>query len=332
MSKTPATDPQALTTRLSTEPHASGTLRARVCSLMGWFLLAAAGPALALSGGAGSAALTADSPWAGVGSLSVNGQLFTATLIAPGYVLTAAHVAAGADPTTVQFQTAGGNTFASGASAIFVNPSYTGSTVGNVPGDPFIPADLAIIRLAQTVPLSVPVYSLYGGDLLGQTVSLVSHGGSRTLATTGANRVDRVFLNAEGDPQTYLFDFDGPDLTSNQIGPDQPRNGSLGGNVEASLVDGDSGSAAFIYANGQWQLAGINTFRVSFEGGPTEQGAFGTGGAGVVLSDQLAWIQSVITAPVPEPEHWAMLLAGLGITGWASRRRQQPSNSRQLTA
>jgi hypothetical protein len=26
-------------------------------------------------------------------------------------------------------------------------------------------------------------------------------------------------------------------------------------------------------------------------------------------------------APVPEPETWALMLAGLGLVGWAARRR-----------
>mgnify|MGYP006183190499 CR=1 FL=1 len=43
-------------------------------------------------------------------------------------------------------------------------------------------------------------------------------------------------------------------------------------------------------------------------------------------------IEGNVLAPVPEPETWAMLLAGLGITGWAVRRRQQPSSSHQLAA
>jgi len=282
---------------------------------------------LALTGGAGAAALAPDSPWAGVGSLSVNGQLFSATLIAPGYVLTAAHVAAGADPATVQFQTAGGTTFASGASAIFVNPGYTGSTVGNVVGDPSNHADLAIIRLAQTAPLSVPVYSVYGGSLLGQDLSMVSHGGSATVATTGANQADIVFQDVQGTAQSYLFDYDGPNLSTNRIGSNAPANGTLGSNVEASLIGGDSGSAAFVYANGQWQLAGINTYRVSFAGGSTDPTAFGTGGGGIVLSGQQAWIQSVITT-VPEPESaWMMLVGLVALGGWTQKvaRRTHPA-------
>jgi len=29
------------------------------------------------------------------------------------------------------------------------------------------------------------------------------------------------------------------------------------------------------------------------------------------------------TAPVPEPEAWGLMLSGLGLVGWAARRRKQ---------
>jgi hypothetical protein len=32
--------------------------------------------------------------------------------------------------------------------------------------------------------------------------------------------------------------------------------------------------------------------------------------------------QVITAAPVPEPESYAMLLAGLGLVGWAARRRE----------
>ena len=287
-------------------------------------------PAWALSGGAGAAELALDSPWTGVGSLNVNGQLFSATLIAPGYVLTAAHVAAGAALSSIRFQTNGGTSFASGASAIYVNPGYTGATTGNLAGDPSVHADLAIIRLSEAAPLSVPVYSVFGGSLSGRTLSLVSYGGSATLATTGANRVDKVFADTQGAAQTYLFDFDGPDLSTNRIGANTLANGTLGAGVEASLVSGDSGSAAFVYANGAWQLAGVNTFQVNFPAGPSSAGSFGTGGGGVTLASQNAWIQSVVLAPVPEPETGWMLLTGLAMLG--SLRKTRASRMRRHRA
>lgn len=303
-------------------PAKTGCALARAAR--GWVALAwlagAASPALALSGGAGSAPLAPDSPWTGVGSLSVNGQLFTGTLIAPGYVLTAAHVAGGASPANVIFRSAGGHSFSSVASEIHVNPAYSGSSRGNVLGDPTNHADLAIVKLAQAAPDTLPRYALYSGPILGQVISLVSFGRSTTQASTGVNRVDRVFDDTQGVGQSYLFDVDGPDLSSNRIGAHVPANGTLGSGAEAGLISGDSGSAAFVQVGGQWQLAGINSFAITFAPGPTTLGAHGSGGGGIVLAGQQAWIQSVI-APVPEPHSAWMMLGGLlALGGWRLRR------------
>lgn len=37
----------------------------------------------------------------------------------------------------------------------------------------------------------------------------------------------------------------------------------------------------------------------------------------------------VVTSPVPEPETWAMLLSGLGLIGWAGRRRARAAKANQ---
>ena len=277
--------------------------------------------ASALVGGAGVADNSANSPWAGVGSLNIGGGLFTGTLIAPGYVLTAAHVVAGADPANITFQVNAGTSFSVAASQVFIHPDYTASTAGNLPGDPTNHSDLAIIKLAGTVGVDVPFYNLYGGNLLGADLNFVSYAGSSTVKKTGENMADALFTNAAGSNQTYIFDYDGPDLSSNQIGPNISRNGTLGANREASLVNGDSGSAAFVFANGQWELAGINTFESTFANGPTTPGAYGTGGGGVVLASYAPWINSVVVAAVPEPESSTLLLMGLvPLVGVAKRR------------
>ncbi|OQW86627.1 MAG: hypothetical protein BWK72_16190 [Rhodoferax ferrireducens] len=257
-------------------------------------VLAAPLSAFALVGGAGVVSNVAGSSWAGVGSLKVNSSYFTATLIAPGYVLTAAHVAQGAQASNITFQLEGGSAIA--ASEVFVNPGYTGTTSGNILGDPTKHADLAIIKLSSAVGAAVPVYQLFAGDLRSQTLTFASYAGSATAMKTGSNVVDGVFTGTAGSQQTYLFDFDGPDLSSNRAG-----DGTLGANVEASLVGGDSGSAAFVNVDGHWELAGINTFEAYFSTGPTTSGAFGTGGGGIVLSSFQPWIDSVVMVPVPEP-------------------------------
>lgn len=266
--------------------------------------------ASALVGGAGVADNSASSPWAGVGSLNVGGGLFTGTLIAPGYVLTAAHLVVNAAPSDVTFQVNAGTSTTLAASEIFINPDYSGSTAGNAAGDPTNHNDLAIIKLATPVAVNIPFYSLYTGSLQGADLNFVSYAGSSTVKKTGENIADVVFTNTAGTNQTYLFDFDGPDLSTNRIGANTLHNGTLGANREASLVTGDSGSAAFVYANGQWQLAGINTFEATFSAGPTTSGAYGTGGGGVVLAGYTNWVASVMAAPVPEPDEWLLLVLG----------------------
>jgi len=286
------------------------------CTALGLALIAPMS-ASALVGGGGIDPNTLSSPWAGVGSLGVGGSWFTATVIAPGYLLTAAHVVNGATADKVSFQVNAGTSYTIGASEIFVNPAYTGTTAGNAAGDPTIHNDLAIIKLADTVASDIPVYRLYSGSLQGADLNFVSYGGSSTAKKTGENIADLLLTNAAGNNQTFVFDFDGPTMATSMLG-----GGTLGANREASFISGDSGSAAFVKVNGQWQLAGVNTFQTTFVGGPTTQGAYGTGGGGVVLQGYADWINTVIAAPVPEPESYAMLLVGLGLLGATVVRRK----------
>ncbi|MFN7087417.1 MAG: PEPxxWA-CTERM sorting domain-containing protein [Burkholderiales bacterium] len=39
------------------------------------------------------------------------------------------------------------------------------------------------------------------------------------------------------------------------------------------------------------------------------------------MSPYAGWIAQTVTTPVPEADTWAMLLAGVGMVGWAARRR-----------
>lgn len=260
-------------------------------------LLLAPAPAQALTGGAGPTDPDPRAPWASVGSLSVQGRLFSAVLIDRQHVLTAAHVVAGAQPGQVVFRSALGQGFQSAATAIHVNPAYRGDTRLNEPGDPSVHDDLAIVRLARPAPTAIPLARLHRGDLQGHAITLVSHGGSTTLWHVGENQVDVVFRDFLGRPATYLFDFDGPDLASNRIGPAVPANGTLGLGREATIDQGDSGSAAFVRIDGQWWLAGINTFQVGFAP-PPEGGPAGRGGGGVLLAPQWEWVRGVLERAV----------------------------------
>lgn len=256
--------------------------------------------AQALTGGAGPQDPVPDAPWAGVGSLDAGGKLYSGVLVGRQHVLTAAHVARGAEPASVRFRSALGGGFTATATEVHVHPSYTGNTTRNAPGDPSVHADLAIVRLDRPAPKGLPLARIFPGALLGRVLTLVSHGGSTTLITTGENRADAVFADVLGRPATYLFDFDGPDLDSNRIGPPVPVNGSLGARREATLVNGDSGSAAFVQIDGQWWLAGLNTFEINFGAGPTARSAPGSGAGGIVLSEHQDWLREMMNAP-PRP-------------------------------
>jgi hypothetical protein len=281
--------------------------------------------AMALVGGAGITANSATSPWNGVGSLNVGGNLFTATMIAPGYLLTAAHVVNGASAGSVSFQVNAGTSYAIGASDIFINPDYTGTPAGNVASDPTNHNDLAIIKLNSAAGVDIPFYNLYSGNLLGADLNFVSFNGSSTAKTTGENIADVLNTNAAGTNQTYLFDFDGPTQATNVMGL-----GTLGASREASLINGDSGSAAFVNVNGEWQLAGINTFEATFAGFSATAGAFGTGGGGVVVKGYSNWIGTVIAAPVPEPKSGGMLVLGITALFGLIKRRTNALGSAKL--
>lgn len=292
-------------------------------------LLAVCLPAHALMAGAASDspnaridANTSTSPFAGVGSISIGGNTFSGTLIAPGYVLTAAHVASGVDASNIVFNlNVGGNlTQQIVASAVYVNPTYT-SFSSTHPAD----GDLAIIKLSQAAASGTPSYSLYGGDLrAGTTMTLVGYGDSGngdtgiisagatpSVKRVGQNNADSFAGRLDGSiaKAIYYFDFDGPTAASNVMG-----GGTLGNSLETSLASGDSGSPAFVRdTQGNWLLAGVNTFRFGASLG------FGNGGGGQLISPYATWINSVIS-PVPEPSQAHMLLSALGLVGFAAFR------------
>ena len=265
---------------------------------------------------------TSTSPFAGVGSISIGGNTFSGTLIAPGYVLTAAHVASGVPASSIVFNlNIGGNlTQQIGASAIYINPGYTSFTSTH-PAD----GDLAIIKLSQDVAAGTPSYDLYRGNLAaGTTLTLVGYGdsgnGDTGLITSsaspsvkriGQNNADSFAGSLDGSltKALYYFDFDGPTAATNLMG-----GGTLGNSLESSLAGGDSGSPAFIQdAQGKWLLTGVNTFRFG------TSLKYGNGGGGQLVSAYAAWIDSV-TSPVPEPSQAELMLAALGLIGVGARR------------
>jgi hypothetical protein len=254
-----------------------------------WLLALASIPcsALAIIGGQGIDPDTPNSQWAGVGSVITPNGSYSGTLIAPGYVLTAAHVVGSFPAASISFQLNAGTSFQIAASEIFVNPIYGTDTTNNIQH-----GDLAIIRLSSQAPATVPYYPLYGSAIaVGNSLELVGYGvGGDGIngATVPANpAVKRTALdptvqtlnNRNNVADTYVFYFSPPPATGT---------GTVG--------SGDSGGPAFIFANGQWQLAGVNTFAAVFSAGQSP-GTYGTGGGGMMVAPYSAWIQSVMAPP-----------------------------------
>ena len=319
--------------------------------LSGLALLLAASPAVALMGGSGIDPNTTSSPWAGVVSITASqGGTYTGALIGDRYVLTAAHVVYGNRNTpgnlTFNVNYGGNLTQQISAEAVYIHPSYTEGNTASTPEFAWND-DIAVVKLSAAVADGVPAYGLFAGDLAThRDLTLVAYGGAGDGATgavtsgsnpavkrVGKNRVDDLLPDDEGSgvAEVFVFDFDGPDASTNVIGQAVPANLTLGANVEAQYAGGDSGSPVFVNDNGIWKIAGI----AAFNGGTTlvcdkdAQGKlincvntkFGAIGGGMVVAPHADWIQARMTSPVPEPHSWVSFLVGLGLIGGLMRQR-----------
>ena len=87
--------------------------------------------------------------------------------------------------------------------------------------------------------------------------------------------------------------------------------------------------------NGTISLLGLSadSYRLAFAGTWADVTKNGNGNAnftnvnGTVNLDGTSFKSTLVAAPVPEPETYAMMLAGLGLMGTIARRRKQKSTS-----
>jgi hypothetical protein len=251
---------------------------------------------------------TTHSPWAGVGSLSVaigglkdREGIYTAAALDAHHVITAAHVISGRDPADVRFNLNYGSDLSHRveAAAIAIHPDYAGFKPDARSG--MVHDDLAVVRLADSLPFGVPFYAIHKSPVRPRTViTLVGYGASgdgvsgRSVASSpavkrvGRNVIDMAFRDNGGGPlaEVYLFDFDGPDASTNRFG-----GGSLGNDVEATVAGGDSGSPALVPGpQGSWQLVGVNTFVAPRS---AQNQRFGGLGGGILLYPYLEWVEAV---------------------------------------
>lgn len=257
---------------------------------------------------------TTGSLFAGVGSLAITfgPSLFicTATAISPTHVLTAAHCLDLTDdgtidvaPSDVQFKLNYGSDVSDviTASSLFVHPDWTGFN------NPSLNDDVGVVELSSPLPAGVPIYplntdpfvfietaTLVGYGWSGDGVNGFSVGPSWSVKRVGDNHTDAYITDDEGSGgrEVFEFDFDGPHKKTNIFGPPQPFNLTLGNDIETTLGGGDSGGPAFIDDGfGGLEIFGINTFGFGFK---APAPLFGSGGGGIVVSEYVDFINSVM--------------------------------------
>lgn len=265
---------------------------------------------------------TAASAWTSAVAVIVNGGAYSGVVVAPGYVLTAAHVTGAAAPASVRVQiNASATPVLIGATAIvtFASASF--------PYD-----DLALITLAQPVPETVEILPIYPQTPPPhQAITLVGQGWSgqgdvgpmvaksASVKRAGLNAIDATQTTVDASGRTslfYLFDFDGP------TGGGAFGGATLGNTFETGLASGDSGSPAYATIAGKRWLLGINNLTAPAPGGTAVDFKFGTIGGGILLSDPrfITWLttqtqgtlgqSSASTGQVPLPA-WAVGTLGL---------------------
>lgn len=243
-------------------------------------------------------------------------------LIAPNWVLTAAHVIPNGS-TNVRF-TVGGTQY--NAAEFFVNPGYVGGSAGLSGG-----FDLTLIRLSQTVTNVTPSRLYFGSDEVGQEGALVGFGNTGTGLTgqstssqvkrAGTNVVDSVGEEFSNITNVLMMDFDPANPNNRLVAPFGPFVQNTPTNLEAGAGQGDSGGGFFLNVNGEWRVAGIASFVTNHPGIPL--GAYGSATGYTRVSSNIEWIGSIAPEAIPEPTTMTALALGAGLMALRRRRKNK---------
>lgn len=237
--------------------------------------------------------------YSSVGLLVSNwGYTGCGALIAPDWVLTAAHNLTAASSTTFTV-----NGIGYSSSRFVKHPGWTGDALKGY--------DLALVQLSSPVVGVTPSQIYTGMDEMGQTARFVGLGFTGTGLTgwKPSENLKRGFENVIdgnfGNPDVLLgADFDNPH---------NPADGGFGASLcldlEGCVSPGDSGGGVFLSIGSEEYLAGIISFVAGTDG--NGNGDYGDVTGFARLSTFAPWIMTTIPEPSVATLLWWGALGGV---------------------